>query len=169
MTRLNLNHIAGYCTEKAIWAMVRDVSAAMPPARKVGPEAVGIEDAHFVIDTCVTDTSEKDAVWHIGALICYLSSGRMPFGGRGAEWHRKNPDAKLPSLKAEHQRLSSMMKLCLDSNAEKRPTLVTLRQMAEATLQGLTRNSANRPRLANVASEDLATSDINSFWPEEMQ
>ncbi len=165
-----ISAIAGYCCELTLWKLLRDVLALLPEPLAISADNIIINcdtDESLSLAPDVPACSESETVRRIGALVSFLSSGRQPFGGRGADYINLRRHAELPSLRREHSSLNILVHSCLAHDPAKRPSLAELAKMAEEGLSQAIIRVSQRQSDVNTALNHL--SPDHSAWPEKMR
>ena len=178
---LTLKSIAGYSIEEALWKFIIDIASEIQEKGLVlggiAPDMVFIENEDFHIlpkddvipSFCAPEgkPSEAAMVWSLGALLCYVSSGHMIFGGSGSLYQRKHPSVKLPVLQKKHSSLTPLVQQCLTFMPEKRIRLNELVIEARKGLE-LCKKRARSKSNAIVEKDHPVTTNLDERWPEEM-
>lgn len=133
---ITLDDIAGYCTEKAIWTLLKDIAVHL---QAHGPAMITAHDVTLVDDNIrivghPEPCDESQAVWHLGAMASYLSSGHHVFGGKGPAYQAKHSSAPLPVLRREHSALTPTVQDCLRPQPKQRISLHDIIQRADSAL-----------------------------------
>ncbi|MBR5102186.1 MAG: hypothetical protein IK092_03605 [Muribaculaceae bacterium] len=167
--RITAESIAGYCYESAMWQMLCDVAQMMVNNRpvEVTPSSIIIDEGHFAADA-QEEFSEADAVWSLGAVVSYMSSGHKVFGGKGKQYQESHPGVALPLLRREHEALTPLVHACLQADVEKRISLKQLVERAKAGLDDCLRRESVRIELPVVDDESGSHDALDAVWPEEM-
>lgn len=164
-----ISGIAGYCCELTLWELLRDILSLLPEPLAIGADNILINcdtDESLSLTPGIAACTEPEAVWRIGALVSFLSSGRQPFGGRGADYISRRR-TELPSLRREHSSLNGMVHRCLAHDPADRPSLAELVKMTEEGLSQAILRASRRQSDANTSSDHIPSA--NSAWPEEMK
>ena len=113
--------------------------------------------------------SSAALVWTVGALLCYCSSGRYVFGGKGGKYQLNHPDVLLPPLRKEHESLVDVVHACMLANPDKRITIAQLKDIrpSNTLCQKETRLSQSVSINKIVTSKELSKQNNSSVWPEE--
>ena len=186
MTEMNLHAIAGFCSEEALWKMLKDMTSALldqPDGKRavLMPEKVIVDGDRFLLSKEATqhpatefyppegikDSGDAGIVWSLGALTCYASSGHYVFGGRGGVYQQSNPKTELPTLRKEHSALTAVIRQCLCYSPSQRISLRALHAAAVAGCQ----QSEQRARvlLATEKRDGGGCPDVeDDGWPERM-
>ena len=183
--RISLQQIAGFCPEEAIWKMLVDVSGILlkDGPRNVNwlhPISIVVDGDTFLVgennsgntEFCAPEykeqqpLSEEQAVWTLGALIYYVSSRHIIFGGRGGEYQQKRPNVSLPALQKTHQALTPLMHQSLCYTAKDRISLQKFNEMAQRGLK----TCMNRKREKDSCEQMLYKTESSQEhgWPEKM-
>lgn len=186
MTDMTIHSIAGYCTEKALWKLLVDVSSELMNAdskdfKVLMPEMVIVDGDTFRINNnpqnhtmefCppegIENYGEKGLVWSLGAVVCYASSGHYVFGGRGGAYQRDHPSVELPTLKKEHVALTALVKRCLCFAPSQRISLDELHAIAK---EGFKSNQLIKRvrRVKEMVEENVSSTNMDDLWPEKME
>lgn len=167
---LLLSDIAGYCSERTLWRVARDVARAMRDTepRMVSADSIVIDGERFLPADDAALCEEPEAVWLLGEALCVASSGHGIFGGRGRDYQRAHPTVKLPVLQPMHAHLTPLVQKMLCHDAEQRPSLEDVIYEAEEALERL-------PERANRQESDSLPPDLQPperddlpWWPDEM-
>ncbi len=182
---LRLHHIAGFCTEDAIWTMIIDLCDIVRknPMKQFlpTPQSVIVDADRFLMDVSqeakaeflppecqgmMETASEAQFVWALGANIYFASSGRILFGGYGGQYQQAYPKVALPGLQKKHQALTPVMQRCLAWNPAERPGVQELQDIAEKERA----RCLHEKRQAIAAQGPARISPTPSYdnWPEEM-
>jgi hypothetical protein len=186
MTEMNLHAIAGFCSEEALWKMLKDMTSALldqPDGERavLMPEKVIVDGERFLLSKegtqhpaaefyppeGIKDSGDAGIVWSLGALACYASSGHYVFGGRGGVYQQSNPKTELPTLRREHSALTAVIRQCLCYSPSQRISLRALHAAAVAGCQ----QSEQRARvlLATEKRDGCGCPDVeDDGWPERM-
>ena len=182
--RIRLRDIAGYCAEDAVWKMVVGLCDIVADNNQcvLTPDTIIVDNSNFIHGKQNDSESEflppesaegelkTDAqhVWTIGALIYYVSSGRVIFGGYGGEYQRNHPKVQLPSLQKAHCALTHLMQRCLAYEPTER---VSVQELHSLALNGL-QKCMNKERQKRVINKEVvrktAVISVETLWPEEM-
>ena len=186
MTEMNLHAIAGFCSEEALWKMLRDMTSALldhPDGERavLMPEKVIVDGDRFLISKESTqhpatefyppegikDYGDAGTVWSLGALICYASSGHYVFGGRGGAYQQSNPKAELPTLRKEHSALTAVIKQCLCYSPSQR---ISLSALHTAAVEGCQQSKQRARVLSNTKKKggNGCPDSEDDGWPERM-
>lgn len=169
---MTVDNIAGYCFESTLWRILCDITSNrefnITPTHYplIRSNNLLICNESFEIASQTQLCSESDAIWHIGALISYLSSGHPIFGGKGKEFHDKHPSIQLPSLRKEHSALTPIVHSCLNANESQRISFAELKKQA---LIGYN-DCIKREKIRIELPQKQSTTSIshNEMWPEAM-
>ena len=172
-----ISEILGYATASLLDRFLVQSSDYM---LKNGPcvidaEKVALEGDDFYFPSTAETADEPDAVWLIGAVACHLSSGHLPFGGKGRAYQQQNPQAKLPVLRSEHSTLTPLVQRCLQPEAANRISLKELNDEARTIAVKIIAQhpeagfhnwpvSVSKPQSSNPQLPLL-----DSQWPEKMR
>ena len=179
---MKISSIAGFCPEEAIWKFLADLSRQLQsrPCR-LSPEGVVVDGDHFLplFDDGLSlpafdapdwhdgqPVTEAQAVWTLGALAVYLSTGHVLFGGRGGIYQRDHAGVPVPALPKAHRSLTPVVWRCLCADPSER---ITLKELETVAVEGLAacsrrpRQKVVRPSAVKSFSEPSADG-----WPEAM-
>lgn len=177
-----LKSIAAYCPEKAIWKFMADLSKLLQKKLcRISPDNVAVDGTAFFITDSVphnidydapeyTDDSafsESQAVWSIGAIACYLSSGHVIFGGMGGRYQRQSPEAPLPILQKCHERITPIIHKCLCANPKERITLAELENEAKRQFEKVVLRKEIEQK--ESGTELMFVNTNSDSWPEKME
>jgi len=186
MTEMNLHAIAGFCSEEALWKMLKDMTSALldqPDGKRavLMPEKVIVDGDRFLLSKEATqhpatefyppegikDSGDAGIVWSLGALTCYASSGHYVFGGRGGVYQQSNPKTELPTLRREHSALTAVIRQCLCYSPSQR---ISLRALHAAAVAGCQQSEQRARVLLGTEKRDGGgCPDVeDDGWPERM-
>jgi hypothetical protein len=165
---ITLDDIAGYCTEKTIWTLLKALATQLEsqgPAR-IEAQDVTLGDDDITIVGKPTPCSEADAVWSLGALANYLSSGHPVFGGKGPAYQAAHPTVPLPVLRRDHSTLTPTVQDCLRHETDNRISLHEITQRADSALAK--KETPIKPTGAPSADQAAAPlpDPLKEAWPE---
>lgn len=169
---MTANDIAGYCFESTLWRILCDIttdkafqqSSSLYPL--IEPKNIIINNDSFSISSHAQQCNESDAIWHIGALISYLSSGHPIFGGKGKKYHENHPMTQLPSLRKEHYALTPIVHACLNADKSKQ---ISIEELRKQSLIGYNDSlDREKTRIEQPQKQALTKISLNETWPEEM-
>lgn len=186
MTDITIHSIAGYCSEKALWKLLVDLSSEISESdyddwKILMPDSVTLDGENFCIEKKsssnptiefyppegIENFGESGFVWSLGAMVCYASSGHYVFGGRGGVYQRSHPLVELPTLKKEHFALSTIVKRCLCYSPSQR---ISLKELHAFAVKGLETNVQKiRTKNFNEPKGIISSVSPNDTWPEQMR
>ena len=179
--------VAGFCMEEVLWKALSDISGVMlsidgERIHFAMPSNIIIEGEKFSFKTNENvDTtpeflppesdspiaSRPGAVWSLGALICYMSSGHYIFGGRGGKYQQAHPQVDLPILRKEHSRLTPIVQQCLCFTPSQRISLKELHAKALAGFEACkNKKRVKIEETPEAPAENLSLCDV--IWPEQL-
>ena len=167
---ITLDDIAGYCTEKTIWTLLKALAMRFESQGPVKIEAkdVTLGDDGIDLNGEPKPCTEAEAVWSLGALANHLSSGHPVFGGKGPAYQAAHPTVPLPVLRREHSTLTPTVQDCLRHETDKRISLHEIIQRADSALAK--KEDAATIQQASAASTDRSTAPLpdplKEAWPE---
>lgn len=170
--KMTADAIAGYCLESTIWRALCDVTShelfnrGNDQLPLLNATDLIISNDFFQINDNVQICAAKDAIWHLGALISFLSSGHHIFGGKGKQYHDEHPNLQLPSLRKEHSKLTPILHACLNADESQRISIQELQQIVEIGYK----ECLNREKIrikCPITQHDKIRSPFDA-WPEDM-
>lgn len=182
--RMTIRDIAGFCPEEAVWKMMADISEYLLKDHKdclLSPGSIMIDGRLFLVEagqervneftapeqTDNQKADEKGLVWSLGAIVYYLATGHIIFGGHGSCYQREHPNVPLPTLPKGLQALTPVVSRCLCYNPCER---ISLNELNSRSLEGLA-YCKKQQRKKTVTTEKKQAKEVNysgEKWPEEM-
>lgn len=180
----NLNDIAGYCPEEAIWKFLVDMSTTLIEENrfyKLCPRNILVDGESFLLVSNQEQETEfvapdqkidakpshEQMVWTIGALIYYLSTGRIIYGGHGGRYQREHPQAPLPTLPKAHLSLTPVMQNCLCTKPSNRISIKELNGIAQKGIINCL-HSQREKRFVDTNNNYINITKVE-IWPEKMK
>lgn len=181
---MTLRSIAGYCFESALWKFIVDICDDIQEEKTttwniLTPDTVFIEENCFHISKegfCNVDEfsppegninlEEASTIWSIGAMVCYLSSGHLIFGGQGGAYQKKHPNVSLPVLRKEHSALTPIVQRCLCYSPSQR---IRLKDLSKQAANGLENSEKQlRKEIFKPIEVNNNNKTANDIWPDKM-
>lgn len=180
---MTIRDIAGFCPEEAIWKMMADVSEYILKDQVdylLSPDSVMIDGNMFMVEAgqdCLREfmapeqidshnSNEEGIIWSLGAVVYYMATGHVIFGGHGGSYQKYHPNVPLPILPKGLQALTPVIQRCLCYNLNER---ISMKDLNELSVKGLA--SCKQQRKKVVATEKKIDRKVNyngEKWPEEM-
>lgn len=184
--KMTIRDIAGFCPEEAIWKMIADVSGCLlndGVCNWFSPNSVIVDGSSFMVNSTQKieyefyapehkdgqQSDEKEKVWTLGAIIYYMSTGHIVFGGYGGRYQREHPLVSLPALPKGLYSLTSLLQKCLCYDSKERIGLKDLNEHARKGLEECCkqRREKNRSSMKKQNKENVVKY-TGEKWPEEM-
>lgn len=181
---MTIRDIAGFCPEEAIWKMMADVSEYILKDQAdylLSPDSVMIDGNMFMVvarQECLSEfmapeqidnhkSNEEGIIWSLGAVVYYMATGHVIFGGHGGNYQKNHPNVPLPILPKGLQALTPVIQRCLCYNLNER---ISLKDLYELSVKGLTscKKQQRKKVVATEKKQDKIVKYTGEKWPEEM-
>lgn len=180
---MTIKDIAGFCPEEAIWKMMADVSSFLLKDCNVytlTPDTIVIDGNTFMIEPCLDVDSEflapeqcglqspagEQMIWSLGAVIYYMATGHIIFGGHGGKYQREHPAVSLPIMPKSLQALTPIVHKCVDVCPSKRISLEKLNVYARNGLEICSKRQ--REKQDSSKAKPAYNEKQGEKWPEKM-
>lgn len=166
--KTNIQDIAGFCPENAIWKMLADVSDFLlkeETGYQLSADSIIVDGEQFLVTGTKNSVKKEDMVWTLGALAYYAATGHEVFGGHGRRYQIEHPLVALPVLQKSFQELTPVIHACLCYDVSERIEMGNLRKWAQ---EGLVACSQRKRAISKSVESRMSVKDIVEKWPEEM-
>lgn len=163
MKQLKLQDLAGYGGKHIAWRCLRDVSNELIEGGNTMPinDNIVVDNDRFVLcpDCGNVTVSEKEAVWQLGASVFYVLMGSRVMKGESGN----RVDSPVINPMSYGKELSQLLATMLSPNAEKRPSLAQVKEIATKNCDIATFMAEPKRYVSEDENEEP------SFWPEAMR
>lgn len=182
--RMTIRDIAGFCPEEAVWKMMADISEYLLKDHAdclLSPGSIMIDGDLFLVATGqervneftapeLTDNQkadEKGLVWSLGAIVYYLATGHIIFGGHGSCYQRGHPNVSLPILPKSLQALTPVIQRCLCYSPDER---ICMKELNDLSVKGLSfcKKQQRQKTVVKERKQETIVNCCGEKWPEEM-
>lgn len=168
--KIKLSDIAGFCPEEAIWKLIVDVSDFLIKEKcgyHLSADTIMVDGDTFLIESNKDDENASEMVWTLGAIVYYVATGHIIFGGHGQSYQQDHPHVPLPALPKVYHSLTPVVHQCLCSDADKRVSLEELHGIACKELDACRKQQRSR-ETTNIKTNKKDNKHVEK-WPEEMK